>query len=410
MSEEAALLRAIYAEPDDDTPRLVYADWLDENGQPGRAEFVRTQIELANRNDHTSDEYQKLNERANLLLEEHWGQWTEQFTAFSDAIRDERVAISFLRGLPESLSIMGATVKDFEIIRRLPNLRHLEIMSSPLAPAVLREIASLANLDELTTEATGFEVAWLTHLEPLPCWTHVRILEDLNARAWGAFQERRISKVTLLPPEQQRSAAIRYLRATRLNDSVRQGEPVKAVRLVQEATTDAELRLLSYLPELEEIEIAYGRETATGLEHLAGLPNLRAIHLGRANTESLVPLMKCKALERLEYIANGFSELRDEGVIGLEQLTHLQHLTLAGGRLGEATLRRVSALRELRTLDLDLGTLDDETALVGLGTLPNLQSLTLNGREYTRGEFQEFAAQVLKRADALSKPTYGLLE
>ena len=70
----------------------------------------------------------------------------------------------------------------------------------------------------------------------------------------------------------------------------------------------------------------------TGLEHLAKLPNLKTIHLGRANTESLVPLMKCKTLERLEYFSSGFSELRDEGVVGLEQLTNLQHLTLVGGR------------------------------------------------------------------------------
>jgi uncharacterized protein (TIGR02996 family) len=37
-------LRAICANPDDDIPRLVYADWLDENGDPERAEFIRCQI------------------------------------------------------------------------------------------------------------------------------------------------------------------------------------------------------------------------------------------------------------------------------------------------------------------------------------------------------------------------------
>jgi uncharacterized protein (TIGR02996 family) len=39
------LLRAICAAPDDDLPRLVAADWLDENGEPERAEFIRVQIE-----------------------------------------------------------------------------------------------------------------------------------------------------------------------------------------------------------------------------------------------------------------------------------------------------------------------------------------------------------------------------
>ena len=38
-------LRAICADPEDDTVRLVYADWLDENGDPDRAAFIRLQIE-----------------------------------------------------------------------------------------------------------------------------------------------------------------------------------------------------------------------------------------------------------------------------------------------------------------------------------------------------------------------------
>jgi uncharacterized protein (TIGR02996 family) len=37
-------LRAICAAPDDDAPRLVYADWLDEHGHPDRAEFIRKHI------------------------------------------------------------------------------------------------------------------------------------------------------------------------------------------------------------------------------------------------------------------------------------------------------------------------------------------------------------------------------
>jgi uncharacterized protein (TIGR02996 family) len=41
------LLRAVVAVPADDVPRLVAADWLDEHGQPERAEFIRVQVELA---------------------------------------------------------------------------------------------------------------------------------------------------------------------------------------------------------------------------------------------------------------------------------------------------------------------------------------------------------------------------
>jgi uncharacterized protein (TIGR02996 family) len=42
-----ALLRAVLENPEDDTVRLVYADWLDENDQPKRAELIRAQVKLA---------------------------------------------------------------------------------------------------------------------------------------------------------------------------------------------------------------------------------------------------------------------------------------------------------------------------------------------------------------------------
>jgi uncharacterized protein (TIGR02996 family) len=42
-------LRAICENPEDDTVRLVYADWLDENGDPDRAEFIRLQVAQADK-------------------------------------------------------------------------------------------------------------------------------------------------------------------------------------------------------------------------------------------------------------------------------------------------------------------------------------------------------------------------
>ena len=43
-AERAGLFAAVKQAPDDDAPRLVLADWLEENGQPDRAEFVRLQL------------------------------------------------------------------------------------------------------------------------------------------------------------------------------------------------------------------------------------------------------------------------------------------------------------------------------------------------------------------------------
>ncbi|MBN9120938.1 MAG: TIGR02996 domain-containing protein [Planctomycetes bacterium] len=44
-SDGAALFRAIREHPREDAPRLVYADWLEENGRPERGEFIRLQCE-----------------------------------------------------------------------------------------------------------------------------------------------------------------------------------------------------------------------------------------------------------------------------------------------------------------------------------------------------------------------------
>lgn len=51
MNSHEFFLQSVRANPDDDGPRLVYADWLEENGYELYAEFIRVQIEL-HRTDH----------------------------------------------------------------------------------------------------------------------------------------------------------------------------------------------------------------------------------------------------------------------------------------------------------------------------------------------------------------------
>ncbi len=45
MSDEDAFLRAIQATPNDQLPRLVYADWLEEHGRTDLARWVRYSVE-----------------------------------------------------------------------------------------------------------------------------------------------------------------------------------------------------------------------------------------------------------------------------------------------------------------------------------------------------------------------------
>src|SRR5579884_3069679 len=47
LMDDHAFLDRIISNPEDDTPRLIYADWLDEHGFGERAEFIRVQCQLA---------------------------------------------------------------------------------------------------------------------------------------------------------------------------------------------------------------------------------------------------------------------------------------------------------------------------------------------------------------------------
>lgn len=67
-------LKDILANPDQDAPRLVYADWLEEQGDP-RGEFIRVQCALAQ--GLTGLERTRLREREDALMVAHASAWTE---------------------------------------------------------------------------------------------------------------------------------------------------------------------------------------------------------------------------------------------------------------------------------------------------------------------------------------------
>jgi uncharacterized protein (TIGR02996 family) len=69
MSDEDALLAAIAANPDEDTPRLAYADWCDEHDQPARAEFIRLQCGWRDTAELPTGARRKLQERVRFLIQ-----------------------------------------------------------------------------------------------------------------------------------------------------------------------------------------------------------------------------------------------------------------------------------------------------------------------------------------------------
>ncbi|MCI0463541.1 MAG: TIGR02996 domain-containing protein [Gemmataceae bacterium] len=104
MDQGQALLRAVCDEPEDDSPRLVYADWLEEHDQPERAEFIRVQLELANL--PAGHRRRKLEARQQGLLEEHRDEWVKPLepVALTDYADDP---YEFRRGFVEGMDLDG---------------------------------------------------------------------------------------------------------------------------------------------------------------------------------------------------------------------------------------------------------------------------------------------------------------
>src|SRR5437762_1241175 len=103
MTSEASFLQAIRADPDDDAVRLIFADWLEDQGDTPRAEFIRLQVERAGlppEDPHAQD----LLDREEELLVLHRATWVGGL--------DEIVErVEFQRGLPETVVVKG---HDFE--------------------------------------------------------------------------------------------------------------------------------------------------------------------------------------------------------------------------------------------------------------------------------------------------------
>jgi uncharacterized protein (TIGR02996 family) len=105
VNERQRFIRAIEAEPDDDAVRLVYADWLEENGDADRARFIRLQCEHHRLKDAPRGEARRreLEREIDPLLKRHRAAWTAGLPAWA---REQ----SFKRGF---LNVYQMTAKQF---------------------------------------------------------------------------------------------------------------------------------------------------------------------------------------------------------------------------------------------------------------------------------------------------------
>jgi uncharacterized protein (TIGR02996 family) len=177
---EQKLLDAVLADPGDDAPRLVYADWLDEHDQPERAEFIRLQIELARQPRPKRQEQLRFREKELLdLYKERWAEPVAEFKTIYKAYHSRTLYV-FRRGFVEGIltdpdtfieqgeemlgrapirEIRFAEVGDYEELakcKHLLRLRTLEFAGTNLTrednPGALLRCRYLANLTRLAVK------------------------------------------------------------------------------------------------------------------------------------------------------------------------------------------------------------------------------------------------------------------
>jgi uncharacterized protein (TIGR02996 family) len=144
MTERDAFLRAIAADPDDDAPRLVFSDWLEENGDPDRAEFIRTQCQLASAK-LSKKRRHALRVRERELLDARRREWCQ---AFGLPVEE----VSFERGLIARMRLSkwkGGRLLDPKYLPQFLTLTELDLSGLQLGDDGLAEFAEKAQLPAL---------------------------------------------------------------------------------------------------------------------------------------------------------------------------------------------------------------------------------------------------------------------
>lgn len=95
--DEDGFHAAIRDNPFDDVTRLVFADWLDEHGQPARAELIRVQVEH-DRLAVSDPARAELDRRAREILAEHEAAWVAPLRPFT-------LDWAFVRGLLDEVQL-----------------------------------------------------------------------------------------------------------------------------------------------------------------------------------------------------------------------------------------------------------------------------------------------------------------
>ena len=331
-AEELAFLAQVREHPEDDGPRFIFADWLDERRDP-RGEFIRVQCALH----HLPDDdprRDELNRREQELLERHKAEWTAHLNGVASAW-------TYRRGFIESISVdtLDFLRRGDEILRRSA-IRRVRFLDASRSFARLVESPLLGKIPQI----------------------------DLFGNALGNGALHLLARAGQL---------------TRL----------EVLQLGMNDITDQGLRALAGIPHLTSLRELYlddnGQIGMPGIRALADSPyltQLRRLDLSGNNLQdsAVRVLIDAASLRQLDSLALHGNQIGDGGVEALagsellkRMLARSSALNLANNNIGPVGARALAespATERLETLDLTTNVISD-AGLTYLAQSPYLLNL-----------------------------------
>jgi uncharacterized protein (TIGR02996 family) len=171
-TDESALWRAVVAAPHDDAPRLIYTDWLEENGAPERAEFIRVQCRLA-RLDDAAAERPLLERRERHLWQRYKGIWR---ACLPPRMREFPFRRGFVHPKGVNLSPKRLLQLGDDALAHAPLWDVRLGLRGPDSLAALADTDRLGRLAGLELDCSGLEPAHLSRFLADPGLSNVRAL------------------------------------------------------------------------------------------------------------------------------------------------------------------------------------------------------------------------------------------
>ena len=423
---EPALEAAIVAHADEDTPRLAYADWLDEHGDPDRAAFIRVQCRLADLSPAEPD-WADLREQQDELVArlKH-----RDLTAglddadrfyFGTNILDNHEE-PFRRGFPHFIDCQThAPECDRDEVARVASELARLVRTSALRGFSLNGIP-LAELTELLAAPVAAELTGLALMHEARTTDWRTESADFFRFVANCPAVRRVQHLFLYSPYCPIHAA-ELAKATAF-DAVRRLtiQDISAPKATLDKLTKAPWfrRLRHFRCHLEKAAIA-----TTMVTGLGKLPHLHTLDLPDLATGAVSALAagKFPALARLMYggplagkyakvlakaefpalaVFEAASDAKNDDLIELlkaDWFSQLRVLDLANNAIGDKGLKALAAhpvAKSLRVLKLGDNTfgLGGLKALAADGAFPELTTLNLHSYHKRKGTPAELAAFV----------------